>query len=325
MTGSAALSVIFAGPHVSVQDSGRPGLMRFGVPQSGPMDRIAFAASNIALGNPPDAPAIEVSLGGLKLQCLSGEIGFAVAGGGFRIDHAGRQRGSWTMATLRAGEVLVIRPGQWGSWCYLARAGDLLTRSWLGSHATHALSGFGGGRLQAGQILNIGEARVTAEGDVPCPVFARPPRCVHVTLGPQDRFFSAGALETFLSTSWRMTEAWDRMGVRLSGPPITPSAALDMPSEPITRGAVQVAGDGVPTVLLADHQTTGGYPKIATVLDCDLDAFVQLRPNDIVKFQCVAPEQAILRARAAAARAARYRQGIERRVVAAMQGEMLSP
>ncbi|OWJ79408.1 5-oxoprolinase subunit C family protein [Haematobacter genomosp. 1] len=313
----ALLSVISAGPHVSVQDGGRPGLMRFGVPQSGPMDRMAFAAANIALGNPPDAPGIEVSLGGLTLECLSGEVGFAVAGGGFRIDHAGRRRSSWTVATLRAGEVLVMRPGQWGSWCYLALAGNLLTPIWLGSHATHALSGFGGGRLPAGQRLEIAEARGATAGDIPCPVFARPRRCVHVTLGPQDRFFSAGALETFLSISWRMTDAWDRMGVRLSGPAIAPSAALDMPSEPITRGAVQVAGDGVPTVLLADHQTTGGYPKIATVLDCDLDAFVQLRPHDEVKFQYVAPEQAVLRARAAAARAALYRQGIERRAAAA--------
>lgn len=316
MTG-AVLSVIFAGPHVSVQDRGRPGLMRFGVPQSGAMDRAAFAAANTALGNPPETPGVEVSLGGLTLGCLAGEVGFAVAGGGFRVDHAGRRLGSWTVATLRAGERLVIRRGRWGSWCYLALAGNLLAPRWLGSQATHALSGFGGGRLQAGQRLTIAEPREAAAGDIPCPVFARPRRCIHVTLGPQDRFFPAEALKTFLSTSWRMTDAWDRMGVRLSGPAIAPSAALDMPSEPITRGAVQVAGDGVPTVLLADHQTTGGYPKIATVLDCDLDAFVQLRPHDEIEFRPVTTDQAILRARAAAAKAALHKEGIERRIAKA--------
>lgn len=308
----SVLAITFAGPHVSIQDGGRPGFMRFGVPRSGPLDRQSFAAANLALGNRADAPAIEVSLGGLSLSCVSGTVSFAVAGGGFILDLAGGKRGSWTVATLRAGEKLTIRPGYWGSWCYLAFAGALECCHWLGSAATHALSGLGGGNLKTGQTLTIAgaEDRDNREGDIPCPVSARPRHEARVTLGPQDRFFDPETLERFLAGPWKMTDAWDRMGVRLSGPAIRPEAALDMPSEPIVRGSVQVAGDGVPTLLLADHQTTGGYPKIATVLDSDLDALVQLRPRDRVRFTPVSAEEAVAVARTAAQGARIYRQTI---------------
>jgi biotin-dependent carboxylase-like uncharacterized protein len=308
----AILSVSFAGPHVSIQDGGRYGLMRYGVPASGPMDRLSFTAANVALGNPANAPGIEISMGGLVLQCLSGTVSFAVAGGGFIVDHAEQKRGSWTIATLTAGEKLAIRPGPWGSWSYLAFAGTLQTPTWLGSASTHMLSGFGGGKLSAGQQLTIGNAatRDDREGDIPCPVCARPRSEVRVVLGPQQRFFGSQSIAAFRSGEWRMTDAWDRMGVRLAGPIIAPEGPLDMPSEPIVRGSVQVAGDGVATVLLADHQTTGGYPKIATVLDCDLDAFVQLRPRDPVAFRPVSAEEAVSLARSAAMKLTTYYQAI---------------
>lgn len=309
----ALLLVRSAGPHVSVQDNGRPGLMRYGVPCSGPLDRLSFAAANLAVGNDPAAPAVEVSLGGLVLECLSGRLGFAVAGGGFVVDRDGRKGGSWTRATLAAGERLSIRPGPWGSWCYLALAGRLQSPAWLGSASTHALSGLGGGRLSAGGQLHVAGARPCEPGRIPCPVAARPRTRVRVTMGPQQRFFTSETLSLFRSGTWRMTDAWDRMGVRLAGPPVTPGAALDMPSEPIVRGSVQVAGDGVATVLLADHQTTGGYPKIATVLDCDLDGFVQLRPGNRVVFEAVNPQRAIGLARTAAQGAAQFRASLLRR------------
>lgn len=310
----AVIRITFAGPHVSVQDAGRPGFLRFGVPASGPLDRFAFRTANVALGNPADAPAIEISMGGLMLECIEGTVGFAVAGGGFVIDHDGRKRGSWMVASLNAGEKLAIRPGHWGSWCYLAFAGRLQTGEWLGSAATHALSGFGGGRVATGQQWTIADAerRPEREGDLPCPVTARPRRELRVTLGPQDRFFPPEAIASLTAGPWRMTDAWDRMGVRLAGPSIAPQATLDMPSEAILRGSVQVAGDGVATVLLADHQATGGYPKIATVLDCDLDAFVQLRPRDPVAFSVIKPEEAVNIARRQAQTVPHYFEAISR-------------
>lgn len=303
------LQVDFAGPHVSVQDGGRPGFARFGVPQSGPLDRLALAAANRALGNPADAAGIEVSPGGLALRCLSGQVGFALAGGGFVLDHAGQRGGSWSRATLRTGETLVIRPGRWGSWACLAFAGALQRPDWLGSHATHALSGLGGGAVTGGQRLQITATRPGPATTDPfsCPVLARPRHELHVTLGPQADQFPPEAIAHLTAGPWALTDARDRMGVRLRGPLLAPlPASLTIPSGPVPRGAVQVAGDGVATILLADHQTTGGYPRIATVLDCDLDGLAQLRPGDPLRFLPVSPDRAVTIARSRALAVARY-------------------
>ena len=294
----AQINVTFAGPLVTVQDAGRKGQMRYGVSASGPMDRLAFAAAHAALGNPAGGAAIEVSLGGLMLHCTRGNVTLAVAGGDFVIEHAGQKVTGWSVLTLRQGERLAIRAGKTGSWCYLAFAGELQTTRWLDSAATHAGSGFGGGALAAGQVLHIADAALREErtGEIPRPDLAPQPR-LRVVAGPQDRYFAAGTLQQFTESSYRVTDAYDRMGMRLSGPALSLDGALSIPSEPVVRGAVQVAGDGVPTVLLADHQTTGGYPKIATVISADLDDLTQARSGAVVRFATVTPQEAIVAAR----------------------------
>ena len=310
---TARLTVAFAGPHVTVQDGGRPGLARFGVPRSGAMDRLALAAANLAVGNAPGAAAIEVSLGGLQLDCVGGPISFAVAGGGFIVEHGGHKGGSWRVATLQPGERLVIRRGPWGAWCYLAFAGELVATPWLGSAATHSQSGFGGGRVTTGAEVTIEAPRLVVGQVLPCPAFARPLTEIRATLGPQDRFFAPDQIAAFEGAIWRLSGAYDRMGVRLTGPLLPPDAPLDMPSEPVARGSVQVAGDGVATVLLADHQTTGGYPKLATVLDADLDRFAQLRPGDAFRFRLVTADATLSHARLIGGMRARWLKGLARR------------
>ena len=124
-------------------------------------------------------------------------------------------------------------------------------------------------------------------------------------MGPQDEAFTAEALAAFLSQPFRLTDAGDRMGVRLAGPPLDLAVPLDMPSHGVLRGSVQVAGDGVATVLLADHQTTGGYPRIACVIDADIDRFAQLRPRDAVMFEAVTPQAAVAHIRATSVTRAR--------------------
>ena len=280
----AVFRVVQAGPLVSVQDGGRPGMMRFGVPASGGMDRKALALANLAVGQPEGAPVIEVSLGGLTLECLSGRVSVAVTGGAFVVEAGGRRAASWQVVTIKAGETFTIRRGHWGAWAYLAFAGALQAPRWLGSAATLASSNLGGGVLKAGQEWAVAEANLLPPRDLPRPVSARPRRRLHVVMGPQAHCFAPEALEAFAAGPWFLTPQGDRMGVRLKGPMLALGDALSIPSEPIVRGSVQVAGDGVPVVLLADHQTTGGYPKIATVLDDDLDSFAQLRPGDEVSF-----------------------------------------
>lgn len=307
MTGAAVLRVLTAGPLVTVQDIGRPGHLCHGVPASGPMDRLAFRAANAALGNPLDAAGVEVSLGGLTLACLEGDTAVALAGGGFVIDCAGQRLGGWRVLHLRAGQQLQVRRGPWGSWCYLAFPGGLTVRRWLDSAATHALSGLGGGLVREGTELAVASARRgMTPGPIPCPVQARPRHRLRVTLGPQDRFFAPETLASLLSETFALTDAYDRMGVRLRGPPLPLAMPPTMPSEPILRGSVQVSADGVATVLLADHQTTGGYPKIATVLDADLDGFAQLRSHALIGFSEVGPADAIHIARQQAEATRRY-------------------
>ncbi|MEP2531625.1 biotin-dependent carboxyltransferase family protein [Shimia sp.] len=291
----ASLRVAFAGPLVTYQDGGRPGKMRFGVPASGPMDRLALKAANVALGNPPNSTAVEVSIGGLVLKCTEGAVSLAIAGGSFLIDRAGERLGNWTVFALQKGETLTVRAGKKGSWTYLAFAGDVIAPKWLDHTATHSASGFGGGQLMSGGDIQVVNAQVREDrhGDISRPGFPSNDHNIRVVQGPQDRFFKKESIETFLSQSYALTSSFDRMGVRLSGPKLELAGALSIPSEPILVGSVQVAGDGVPTVLLADHQTTGGYPKIATVITDDLDKLSQKRAGDHVKFEPVSAETAL--------------------------------
>lgn len=302
----AKLKVVFAGPHVSIQDGGRKGQMRFGVPASGPMDRNSFAIANAALGNPLGAAGIEVSMLGMTLECTEGSVTFAICGGEFRVQLGAQAIGSWAVATLKEGERLAIGMGPWGTWCYLAFAGTLQATSWLGSVATHSLSGFGGGKLAAGQELMILDAEIRShrEGPIPAPDWTRPEAEPHVVLGPQTRFFAPETVEAFLAGTFALTDSYDRMGVRLKGPPLPPVGALSIPSEPIVRGSIQVSGDGVASALLADHGTTGGYPKIATMLAVDVSAFAQNRPRSEVRFREITPEEAVKLARQRAEREA---------------------
>lgn len=299
---TARLRITHAGPHVSYQDGGRPGLMRFGVPASGPMDRTAHAAANLSVGNAADATAIEVSPAGLAVECVGEAVTFAVAGGGFLMDHAGSRSAVWEARTLCAGETLRIMPGHWGSWTYLALAGRVRAKEWLGHTATLATSGFGGGLLATGQEIVVEERRCdpARERSFPCPVFARPTSHARVVIGPQEHRLKPDALSALLDRVHALTDSYDRMGVRLRGPALAIREALSIPSEPIVAGSIQVAGDGVATILLRDHQTTGGYPKIATVLAADLDRIVQLRPRARIAFKAVTPARAVEIARQAA-------------------------
>ncbi|MCB1389630.1 MAG: biotin-dependent carboxyltransferase family protein [Rhodobacteraceae bacterium] len=302
----ARFRVAQAGPLVSVQDGGRPGLMRYGVPASGGMDRKALALANLSLGRDPGAPAIEVSLGGLRLDCVAGRVSLAVTGGGFVVETGGRRAGSWGIFTLEAGQSITVRRGPWGAWAYVAFAGTLQAPRWLGSAATLTASGLGGGLLRAGQEWTVSGCEARAERILTCPVTCRARPVLHVVPGPQQRCFAPSARNALIDTPWVVTAQGDRMGVRLSGPPLALADALSIPSEPILRGALQVAGDGVPVLLMADHQTTGGYPKIATVLDDDLDGFAQLRPGEPLLFESIEPEEAGALARFRAGRWADY-------------------
>ncbi|MFT6309322.1 MAG: allophanate hydrolase [Halioglobus sp.] len=263
------------------------------------MDHLAHASANLAVGRSKSSTAIEVSMGGIVLECMTGTATIAVVGGGFQVECGHLKTDSSKVLTISAGQRLSIRAGQWGSWCYLSFAGFASVEQWLGKTATHSQSGFGGGLLKAGQEFEVEDAEVaeSREGEVPPFSSKTSIKHVRVVRGPQDHHFSSEAIKTLFNSEFLLTGAYDRMGVRLDGPALHMDSSLSIPSEPILKGSIQVAGDGVPTVLLADHQTTGGYPKIATMISTDMDDFVQLRSGDKIRFKEIEVDEAISLAR----------------------------
>ena len=291
-------SISFAGPLVTFQDIGRPGNMRYGVSASGPMDIVSFEAANAVLGNDTKQTAIEISLGGLILQCHEGSITLAITGGDFLIEYQGQKISSWTVLTLQKGERLSVRAGKSGSWAYLAFSGKLNVKDWLNSSSTHSTSGFGGGVLKTGQKFTLTDASNQANriGPILKPSF-NTNDLIHAVLGPQDQYFMNTAIEIFSDSIFKVSDNYDRMGMQLTGPKLELKSALSIPSEPVVKGSIQVSGDGIPTILLADHQTTGGYPKIATVISSDINRLVQFRSNQSVKFVLINSNEALQKTR----------------------------
>ena len=291
-------SISFAGPLVTFQDIGRPGNMRYGVSASGPMDIVSFEAANAVLGNDTKQTAIEISLGGLILQCHEGSITLAITGGDFLIEYQGQKISSWTVLTLQKGERLSVRAGKSGSWAYLAFSGKLNVKDWLNSSSTHSTSGFGGGVLKTGQKFTLTDAYNQANriGPILKPNF-NTNDLIHAVLGPQDQYFMNTAIKIFSDSIFKVSDNYDRMGMQLTGPKLELKSALSIPSEPVVKGSIQVSGDGIPTILLADHQTTGGYPKIATVISSDINRLVQFRSNQNVEFILINSNEALQKTR----------------------------
>ena len=291
-------SISFAGPLVTFQDIGRPGNMRYGVSASGPMDIVSFEAANAVLGNDTKQTAIEISLGGLILQCHEGSITLAITGGDFLIEYQGQKISSWTVLTLQKGERLSVRAGKSGSWAYLAFSGKLNVKDWLNSSSTHSTSGFGGGVLKTGQKFTLTDASNQANriGPILKPNF-NTNDLIHAVLGPQDQYFMNTAIKIFSNSIFKVSDNYDRMGMQLTGPKLELKSALSIPSEPVVKGSIQVSGDGIPTILLADHQTTGGYPKIATVISSDINRLVQFRSNQSVEFVLINSNEALQKTR----------------------------
>ena len=293
-----SLVVIDAGPGVTLQDGGRRGYLRYGVTWAGPMDAVAFQTANLAVGNAANAAAIEVSVGGLLLTVEDVPLTVAVAGGNFTILYDGRSLPPATVLRLEPSATLSIRSGPWGAWCYLAIAGLLDVLPVLGSVSTHLRSGIGGhtGRcLAKGDRIPILAPRnpATTNAEIAAPWLADRTETYRVIMGPQNDYFAHDQIETFLSQDFILSERSDRMAYQLEGPTLTHSKGFNIVSDGIAMGAIQVTGEGVPLVLMADRQPTGGYPKIANLISADLGRFAQLRPGSRLRFVRVSTDEAV--------------------------------
>ena len=295
-----ALEVIGPGVHTTVQDRGRSGFQDVGLPASGPLDRVSFRLANALVGNAPDTPAIEMLLQGPTLKVAADSVRIALAGSNAEIEIR-----SGTPRRIPAGQSVtlvrddVFRVGVLGdSVCaYLAIEGGPDLAKVLGSASTYPrgrIGGLHGRRFQRGDVLPLKAGRVAARAEraLAKPLDLGLDQPIRVILGPQADYFTDEALRAFLESEYTVSPQSDRMGFRLEGPQLAHAKGYNIVSDGIVTGSVQVPGSGKPIVLMVDNQTTGGYPKIATVISADIPIVGRRKPGRTIRFKAVEVSEA---------------------------------
>jgi biotin-dependent carboxylase-like uncharacterized protein len=286
------------GPASSVQDGGRFGAQRYGLTPSGAMDRLGLAAANCLAGNSPFAPAIEVGPYGAVVKARDGAVRVAMAGTPRVAEMAGRTVPWDTSVTIADGETLKLGMAQGGAFSYLAIEGSLRGEPMFGSFSVNARVGLGSPfprPLQGGDELDVAAASAGPERRIDMPAPLTGP--IRVALGPQNDEFSDEAISLFFDSEWRISATSDRMGYRLDGPAIKHLHGHNIVSDGTVNGSIQVPGNGQPIVLMSDRGTSGGYPKIATVITADFGRFAQTPAGTAFRFKVVSIEEAQAQAR----------------------------
>jgi len=296
------IDILRAGLLTTVQDLGRTGQREFGVASGGAVDPLACAVANRLAGNELSAATLEITMGACAIRFSSATI-VALTGADCHADLDGVPVWSWWRFPVARGQTLTLRPARFGMRTYLAVAGGIDVPVALGSRSTDLAAGFGGheGRaLHDGDRLAIGHASTDIHKVGPLGV--RPPlwlsdplaHRVRVLPGPEYDDFTAATHKTFWENPWQVTPNSNRMGYRLAGPEALArkkNRAHDLPSHGVLPGVVQVPPSGQPIILLADAQTTGGYPKIGTVISADLWRLGQARLGSTLYFsECTQAE-----------------------------------
>ncbi len=296
----AAIAVIDGGIGNSIQDAGRFGYRHMGITVSGCLDPLLARCANALVGNPPDCACIEIRAVGPTLRIKRGRVRLALAGEISaqlrRVDGTAVEVSAWTSLTLNPQEVLEIAALAGGS-AYLAVSGGILSPLQLGSRSTYQRALIGGidGRLVAtGNLLPCAAEPHRMYRESQAAPWSHGAGPIRVMPGPQAGHFKPEAVQAFFASEYRVTAQLDRMGARLEGSALAhlrPEAA-DIVSDGVTPGVIQVPGNGQPIILLADCQTVGGYPKIATVISADLPRLGQIKPDDKIRFAAVSGAEA---------------------------------
>ncbi len=293
------LKIIQPGMLSTIQDRGRYGYQRFGMPTAGAMDTFALRAANALLGNHDNAACIEATVLGPRIELLA-DTRIAVTGANVSPRLDGEPIPMWHAVPVSKGGRLEFRSPKDGMRAYLAVAGGIDVPQVMGSRATYmkaAIGGIEGRPLRAGDILNtlpsetVGPAILPAITDEEALTYGSSHE-LRVVLGPQRQAFTQKGIDTFLSSTYTVSINSDRMGYRLEGEPIEHTDGPDVISDGTPLGAIQVPGDGQPIILLADRGTTGGYTKIATVISPDLSKVAQAMPGHAITFRSVSVEEA---------------------------------
>lgn len=294
------IKMIDPGFHSTVQDAGRRGHQHVGVPVAGALDRNGYLLANALVGNAPGAAALELIGSGPTFEIVAPSVRLVLVGGGGSLDVTGRdgaQIPGGQSVRAQKGETVRVRMGSNAFCSYLAIEGGFQVKSCLDSASTYTRAAFGGvegRRLMAGDVLHGAGADVPVRPELALGA-ARDlelDQPIRVVLGPQDDYFTEEAIAAFLSGAYTITPASDRMGFRLAGPVLKHRDGYNIVSDGIVAGSIQVPGSGQPIVLMADAQTTGGYPKIATVISADLPRLGVRGAGRTVRFEAVSRKQA---------------------------------
>jgi biotin-dependent carboxylase-like uncharacterized protein len=292
---SAEALVIKAGIATTLQDLGRAGFGASGVPASGALDPLSLKLVNLVAGNASDAAALEMLYSGVALEVRGGAIRVALGGADATIeshDGGGRELRAWRSALVRPGERLRVGPIRDSAAAYLSIEGAFDVRPVLGSRSTYVRGGLGGwkGRaLRSGDVLPLVQAHASERVERELAALPRfgSPAVLRVIPGPHHTRFTHDALRALLSREYRVSTASDRTGLRLEGPALTHTGNYELLSEGMVPGSIQVPGSGQPVILIADHATVGGYPRIATIISADLAAAGRLRIGSSIRFSAV--------------------------------------
>ena len=312
-----ALLVRSPGARTLVQDTGFRNGRGQGVPAGGVLDRAVLRLVNALLGNPPGCEALEVALSSPVLKAVGGSgriaIGGSLRGAVHRPDGTRRALAGWTATTLAEGDELHLQPPDRMAVGLIGIAGGLDLPLCLESRSTCLAAGFGGfnGRsLMEGDLLHLRPLGSLLPEEDLCLSDPPPPQTgpIRVVPGPQHEWLDGPGADRFFGTPYRVTPQMNRMGMRLEGEQMSfvPGKTADIISDGVAPGAIQVPGNGQPIILLADAQTTGGYPKVATVIRTDLSRLAASVPGDMLRFRAVtvAEAEAIARSEDARLRAA---------------------
>ncbi len=280
----------------TVQDLGRAGYRRFGLPRAGAMDPLALAVANRLLGNPPGAAGLEFTFPGPRLRATR-PIVVAIGGADLSPAVNGYRVRRWSTLRVDAGDALTFEAPHVGRWGYLAVPGGIDVPEVMGSRSTYVgarLGGYAGRRLERGDRL--GGLRITEASALRLPERLWPPvggdAEVRMVLGPQQEYFTEEAVAALLGESYSVSLTSDRAGYRLDGPRLRHRAPTELLSDGLLPGALQVPSGGQPIVIMPDGPTTGGYPKIGAVVQPDLRRIAQARRGDSIRFRAIAWEAA---------------------------------
>ncbi len=286
------IKILKTGLLTTIQDTGRRGYQKYGVPVSGAMDKYSHKLANILVDNNPKEATLEINMLGPKIQFMSDEC-ISITGADLQPKINENPVEMYKSIYIKKGSILSFGGMKKGLRSYIAFAGGMAVEKVMGSKSYYSKADLGT-KIEANKIININSSNKNIKrqvGDKFIPEIKNKTK-LRVVLGPQIDYFTKKGIDTFLNNTYQITNNSDRMGYRLEGDAIEHKNKADIISDGLSRGAVQVPGSKKPIIMMSDCQTTGGYAKIGYIIKEDIDKLAQLKPGNKVEFEKISINEA---------------------------------